>query len=189
MSFINSKILTRLCVIINNILLPFFRNFYFPKPFFTPLFNFFCMFFCWIIIKFLKKTLSYFFLCLYFVSLLICCTNLLPLSGNLITTSDSLLNRTSFLQFIKALLSSSERLSLTLFGLVLQNKSFSTEVENVSSSSENVFAANQLDFFSGGLFTPLLFLKLLLLFCSLLAKKTRLFKLFLNLSKSFCNCN
>ena len=116
-------------------------------------------------------------------------TNLLSLSCNLITNSDSLLYRTSFLQFFKVLLSSSERLSLTSFGLVLQNKSLSTEVKNVLSSGEFVFGADQLNFFFGRLFTLLLSLKLLLLFCSLLAKKTRLLKLFLSLSKSFCNYN
>ena len=54
MSFIKSITLTWLCFIITNILLPFFLNFFFPKPFFTLLFKYLYMFFCWIIIKFLK---------------------------------------------------------------------------------------------------------------------------------------
>ena len=129
------------------------------------------MFFCRMIIKFLA---------------IYCCAFM---SCNLITCLDSLLNRTSFLQFFKAFLSSSERLCLTSFGLVLQNASLSTEVKNVSSSDEFDFCGDQLNFCFFGLFSPVLFLKLLLLFSSLVPKKSRLLKLFLNLSKSFCKCN
>ena len=117
MNFIKSKIITSLWVITNNIILPFFQNFYFLKPYFTSLFNFFDMFTSWIIIKFLKRTVSYLLLCLYFIRLFITVTKILLLSSNLITSSDSLLNRTSFLQFFKVLLSSSERFDMIQFSI------------------------------------------------------------------------
>ena len=70
---------------------------------------------------------------------------------------------------------------------MLQNKFISTEVKNVSSSYEFVFGANQLDFFFGGLFTVVSEVVVTILF--FVGKKTQVCKLFVNLSKSFCNCN
>lgn len=65
------------------------------------------------------------------------------------TCSKSLLNKTSFLQLFQAFFSCLGRLSFTLLGFVLQNKSPSTEVKKTSSSSEFNFVANQIDFSLG----------------------------------------
>ena len=54
MSCIKSRILISKCIMIINMLFPFFQSFFFLKLFFTALFNFCCMFFCWIIVRFMK---------------------------------------------------------------------------------------------------------------------------------------
>ena len=134
MIFIKSRIFTRLCIIINNIFFPFFQNFFFLNPLFTSLFNFFVCYFVRSWLSSWNKLLPI-RCCAFILSVsLSTITNLLLWRCNLISSSDSLLNRTSFLHFLKAFVSSSERLSLTSFCLVLEIKSLLGDVKNVLSS-------------------------------------------------------
>ena len=80
---------------------------------------------------------------------LVTITNRVNVRYTLMTCSKSLLNKTSFLQLFQAFFSCLGRLSFTLLGFVLQNKSPSTEVKKTSSSSEFNFVANQIDFSLG----------------------------------------
>ena len=66
-------------------------------------------------------------------------TNLLPISCNLMIISFSLLNKFSLLQFVYTLLFVRIRMSFALSTLTFWNKSFSTDVRNVSNLGQFIF--------------------------------------------------